>query len=201
METPLVSIYCPHCHRYTSLTPAKTPPITGNPIEVVYCRWVKGNSDVWWIGICNHCKNPVLVHNDGDVVYPSPLPSPSDENIPNDIRKDLDEAKMCFSVGAYRACAVIARRAIQSSCINKGCSSKKNLADQLQELLNNGIITKDLKEWADVVRWVGNDAAHPNNEEVSQEDADDILRLAEHFLHVMFVAPAIAKERKNKMKK
>jgi len=194
METLPVSIYCPYCRRYTSLTPAP------RAMDSYTCIWEREHNDIWWIGICNYCKRPVLVHNEGDTVYPYPLPSPSDEKIPEDIRKDLDEAKMCFSVGAYRACAVMARRAMQSSCIDKG-SSKNKLVDQLQELADNGIITKDLKKWADVVRWVGNDAAHPGNEEVFQEDAKDILNLAEQFLHVVYVAPAIAKERKSKRKK
>jgi len=44
------------------------------------------------------------------------------------------------------------------------------------------------KEWATVVRWVGNDAAHPNKDAVSKEDAEDCLRLAEQFLHVIFVS-------------
>lgn len=203
METAPVSIYCPHCKMYTSLTPAlrtvkRRHPLGRSHEEVtIPCVWEKQYNDVWWIGICNSCKNPVLVHNEGDIVYPYPLPSPSDERIPEDIRKDLDEAKKCFSVGAYRACAVMARRSMQSACINKG-SAKSRLVEQLQELADNGTITKDLKEWADVVRWVGNDAAHPGKEKVSQEDAKDILNLAEQFLHVVYVAPAIAKERKNK---
>jgi len=200
METLPVSIYCPYCRRYTSLTPAPRTVEYGYDKLRTTCVWERGDNDIWWIGICNYCKRPVLVHNAGDTVYPHPLPSPSDERIPEDIRKDLDEAKMCFSVGAYRACAVMARRAMQSSCIDKG-SSKNKLVDQLQELADNGIITKDLKKWADVVRWVGNDAAHPGNEEVFQEDAKDILNLAEQFLHVVYVAPAIAKERKSKRKK
>ncbi len=89
---------------------------------------------------------------------------------------------------------------MQSACIDKG-ATKDRLVDQLQELATNGIITKDLKEWADVVRWVGNDAAHPDKENVNKDDAEDILKLAEQFLQVIYVAPAIAKERMNKRKK
>jgi len=200
METLPVSIYCPYCKRHTSLTPAPRTVECGYDKLRTICLWERGYNDIWWIGICNYCKQPVLVHNKGDIIYPQPLPSPSDERIPENIRKDLDEAKICFSVGAFRACAVMARRAMQSACINKG-SSKDRLVDQLEELARNGIITRDLKEWADVVRWVGNDAAHPGKEEVSQEDAKDILSLAEQFLHVVYVAPAIAKERKSKRRK
>ena len=203
-ETLPVSIYCPYCKKHTSLTPAPRTVIYNDGIlqgiTMTTCVWKREEDNTWWIGLCNYCKQPVLVHNDGDIVYPHPLPSPSDERMPEDIRKDLDEAKMCFSVGAYRACAVMARRTIQSSCIDKG-ASKNNLVNQLQELTDGGIITKDLKDWADVVRWVGNDAAHPGTEKVTQEGAEDILKLAEQFLHVIYVTPAIAKERKAKRKK
>jgi hypothetical protein len=55
------------------------------------------------------------------------------------------------------------------------------------------VIKKELKEWADVVRWVGNDAAHPGKQMVNERDAQDILKLAHQFLHVIYVAPAIAR--------
>lgn len=197
-----VSIYCPYCKQRTALTPA--------PIEVTYevfsstCRkivgavWERSYNDKWWIGICNYCKSPVLVHNCGDIVYPRPLPSPTDKRIPEHVRKDIDEAKLCFSVKAFRACAVIARRAIQNACIDKGADKSKRLKEQIEELAGKGVITNDLKEWADVVRWVGNDAAHPSKEEVTEKDAEDILKLAEQFMHVIYVAPAIAKEMREK---
>jgi len=49
-----------------------------------------------------------------------------------------------------------------------------------------------------VVRWVGNDSAHPDKQIVTEKDAQDILKLTEQFLHVIYVAPAIAKEQRIK---
>jgi len=89
----------------------------------------------------------------------------------------------------------MARRCIQSACIAKGATSG-DLVQQIAELAKLGVITKDIQEWATVVRWVGNDAAHPNKDEVTKEDADDCLRLAEQFLHVIFVTTAVAKARR-----
>ncbi len=191
-----VSIYCPYCKRYTALQMAPAKYKRGYDTYTTACAWESG-SEIWWIGICNYCHKPVLVKNDGDIVFPTPLPLPSDKRIPEHIRQDLDEAKICFSVDAYRACAVMARRAIQSAAIDKG-TTKGNLVEQINELESIGIITKDLKEWATVVRWVGNDAAHPNKDKVEKEDAEDILILAEQFLNVIYVAPALAKERRAK---
>ena len=86
---------------------------------------------------------------------------------------------------------------MQSACIDKR-ATKNLLVDQINELASNGIITNDLKEWADVVRWVRNDAAHPNGQAVTKKDAKDVLQLAEQFLCVIYVAPAIAKEGRTK---
>lgn len=194
----IISIYCPYCKKFTSITAATQKVSTGRGTEItVRSQWVS-DQNKWWIGITNCCNNPVLALNKGDLVFPNSLPSPSDERIPEPIRQDLDEAKICYTVNAHRACAVIARRALQSTCIDKG-TTKTKLCEQIQELFDNQVITKDLKEWADVVRWVGNDAAHPNACKVKKEDAEDILELAEQFLQVIYVAPAIAKKRKSKI--
>jgi hypothetical protein len=160
--------------------------------------WKQNDDYVWWIGICNCCNEPVLVLNDADIIYPHPLPQSTDQSVPEDIRADLDEAKKCFAVSAWRGASVMARRAMQSAAIEKG-ATKKQLSDQVAELTNCGKITLDLKEWADAVRWVGNDAAHPGGQPVVKEDAEEVLKLAEQFLHVLYVAPAIAK--KLRMKK
>lgn len=191
-----VSIFCPYCHKHTALSTARAKYDAESRGEgKTAAIWEKRPGCRWWIGICNACQNPSLVLNQGDCIYPQPLPSPTDPNIPKDLASDLDEAKMCFAVNCYRACAVMGRRCIENACMAKGATSK-NLVAQIQELTQDGIITKDIEEWATVVRWVGNDAAHPGKDPVTKEDAEDCLRLAEQFLHVIFVTPAIAKARR-----
>lgn len=194
-----ISIFCPFCQKHTALTLASKRVQCGKCLSYldVSLIWEKMQSENWWIGICNACHEAVLVLNNGDLIFPHPLPSPTDTRIPGDIRNDLEEAKNCLAINAYRACCVMARRAMQSACLDKG-ATKDKLVDQIAELLANGVITNDLKGWADVVRWVGNDAAHPGKSKVAKEDADDILHLAEQFLHVIYVAPAIAIERQTK---
>lgn len=187
----LLSIYCPHCHRHTSLTPAPVKFKSGHSEYTSGAFWTKNNQETWWIGVCNACDKPVLVLNKGERVYPAPLPKPSEQDIPDGIRADLDEAKKCFSAGAYRAAAVMARRTIQVAATDKGATSDR-LVTQIHDLKQAGKITADLKEWADAVRWIGNDAAHPTGSPVTQDDAEDVLHLAEQFLHVLYVAPALA---------
>lgn len=191
-----VSLYCPHCNKHTALSAA--------PVEyegdygstyTTPAVWKKDYNSTWWMGVCNACKMPSLVLNDGQVVYPHPLPEPTDPDVPEHIRHDLDEAKLAHSVGCYRASATMSRRVVQQACIEKG-ATKGNLVAQIEELRNNGTITEDLKEWATVVRWVGNDGAHPGKDAVTEADSKDCLDLASQFLHVIFVAPAVAKARR-----
>ena len=191
-----VSLYCPHCKKHTALSvaPAEYEGDFGGMLHTD-AIWRKGDGQKWWIGVCNGCKEPSLILNDGATIYPQPLPSRTDPNIPKELARDLEEAKMCFSVRCYRACTVMARRSIQNACILKG-ATENTLVTQINELAQQGVITKDIEEWAHVVRWVVNDAAPPGKVDVTKEDADDCLRLAEQLLHVMFVTPAIAKARR-----
>jgi hypothetical protein len=147
------------------------------------------------MGVCNGCQGVVLVRGNGEVIAPDPLPSPTDANIPRAIRSDLIEAKKCFSARCYRAAATMARRAIQQTCIEKGASGG-DLVQQINDLTTKGLITNDIAEWATVIRWVGNDGAHPKKAAVGEEDAKDSIDLAEQFLHVVYVTPAVAKARR-----
>jgi hypothetical protein len=197
-----VSIYCPYCHRYTSLTVAPTiVDYAGRHLEANVVYTDPRNDSEWWIGICNSCKEAVLVHSRNGYsprISPDPLPSPTDERIPDPMKSDLVEAKMCFAAHAFRGCAMMARRAVQSTCIDKGANKNNQLVTQLEELRSKGVITQELASWGHSVRWIGNDAAHPDSSKVEEKDADDILKLAEEFLRVIYVTPQIAKEQAGK---
>ncbi|MBI4723352.1 MAG: DUF4145 domain-containing protein [Candidatus Stahlbacteria bacterium] len=181
------SIYCPYCYKYTYLTNRG--------------GWSNGQTQ-YWMGECNSCHRVVLGVEEPEehTMYPLPLPKPVDERIPEPIRKDFEEALKCFSIEAYRAAGVMARRAMQSCCLDKGASEDKKLNNQIEWLFTERIITKELKDWANEVRLTGNDAAHPKkpaeDKSVTREDTKEILDLLEQFTNVLYVAPAIAEERR-----
>jgi hypothetical protein len=205
-----VSLHCPYCGKHTAVSPAPLDvsmgPGTMGAQSLQYIvqgvPFYETGRGKWWLGKCNSCELPLLVCDKGSEVFPTPQPTPSDERIPEHIRRDLDEAKKCTTVGAFRACATMARRAIQAACLLKEADEKKKLFEQIDQLAAEGKITSDLKKWAHEVRYLGNDGAHPpkdyKNDVVSQEDARDALELAEQFLEVLFVLPALAEERRKK---
>jgi len=199
-----IEIYCPWCHKHVALVwialrygIEHRGYATEKIEEPIFYNTAEGN---WSIGMCPSCKNCVLIkiNDKRSSVFPNPLPTPTDERIPEKIRKDIDEAKICLSVNAFRACAGMCRRALQQACILKGASPKKRLEEQIDELAERGVITQDLKDLAHTVRWVGNDALHPENPEVTEEDAEEMLNLTEQFMDIIFVAPEKVKEIKEK---
>ena len=151
----------------------------------------------WSIAECPLCHECVIVKLKGSYVIaimPSPLPNPTDNRINPTVIKDLDEAKLCLSVGAFRASAAMCRRAIQQACIQQGMDGKKDLEKQIDELQSNGIITSHISKWAHSCRFLGNDAAHPDHPEVTEKDATDVLNLAEQLMNILYVMPAISKD-------
>src|SRR3989344_9315722 len=201
-----ISAICPFCKVYVTFSWTEADDHGGGLKEYphVYFRNQKG---IWVVGECPFCKNCVLLFGQGSnysfvlkKMFPFPLPSPVDKRIPEKIKKDLEEAKSCFSVGAINASTGMCRKALQRACKEKG-AIKKELYDQIDEIATRGIISNDLKELAHSVRLVGNDGVHPNEDEVTKEDAEEILNLAEQLLDIIFVAPAKVKKIKDRKEK
>ena len=194
------SAYCPHCHQYTLIT------VVENNIELygrVFSKCAyksKFPGQIWWIGECHSCNRVVLVLNNGNMIYPRSEPQSSDDRIPEIVRSSLDEAKRCFMVEAYCGSVTMSRKALQACCIEQGATYNENLNIQINELFEKGVITKPQKEWADTIRWLGNDGAHITPNQITREDADDILSLAIEIFKNVYISPAIAQERLEKRK-
>lgn len=188
------SIYCPKCKCHTNLI-----------YRAGYEKPIDRNKSIYFsVEECNNCEQLFLTirmnSKYGGLVrkYPNSLPKSINESIPQEIKTDFEEALLCYSVNAYRGAAALARRTVQLICLDKRADKNKKLYQQIDELFKNGVITKDIQEWAHEVRFLGNDAAHPSKDTVSKDDAKDILDLLESLCEVLYVAPAKAAERKKK---
>jgi len=160
----------------------------------------------FWIIRCDHCRGLILfIKQDGKTVdqYPKKVPI-IDKSVPSRVAEDYVEAIKCFDIGANRASVVMCRRALQSSVIEKG-AEKDRLVDQIDELYDTQIITKDIKDWAHEIRLTGNIGAHPDEdglEDVTPEDAEELLKFMEEYLNYVYIMPAkVAAKRARKKKK
>jgi hypothetical protein len=131
-------------------------------------------------------------------MLPTAIPAQPDELIPAAIRVDLFEARLCFSVGAYKATAGMCRRALQGAVVQQGATPKKTLAAQIDEVVNSNKVHASLKDWADAIRLIGNSGAHVGDdglETVTAEEAQDLLDFTEQFLELTYVVTARVKSR------
>lgn len=106
-------------------------------------------------------------------VYPEPHEH-LHQNIPFRIQKVLQEAQMCYKSKTYSACAVMCGKALETICADKGTPGKM-LQKGLEELKSNGIIDQKLLEWGDALRRKRNIGAHAGDDDVSKQDAKDVL--------------------------
>ncbi len=201
------AVYCPYCHKHTSLYIPPATDSSGDVAVYTQCHIRIGDHDRWAMGVCNACSSVVLIHESdmgsywAEEYYPTPLPSPVDTRLPDFIKADLQEAKLCFSQSAFNATAMLCRRAIALICMDKKANPKSDLFTQIGWMRDNHIITGDMSTWAHTVRLVGNDVAHPeglDNTRVEEEDAQAILELAEQMANTLYVTPAIAEAQKQK---
>jgi len=97
-----------------------------------------------------------------------------DWSIPPAVRKSIEEAQKCFKAQAYAACAVMCGRSLEALCKQHGAKSWQ-LARSLKELKDKGVIDGRLFEWGESLRDRRNIGAHATDEDISKEDASDVL--------------------------
>ena len=117
--------------------------------------------------------------------WPEPV-EPLDYSIPARTRKSLEEARKCFRAQAFSACAVMCGRAIEATCAEYKTKSK-TLAAGLKELRDRKVIDQRLFEWAEALREQRNIGAHATEEDVSREDARDVLDFSIAICQYVFV--------------
>jgi hypothetical protein len=118
------------------------------------------------------------------IVYPAPRQL--NWNVPIPLRREFEEAQVCFSAKAYEATAVMVRRVLEGTCKENGVAERV-LAASLKKLQENGLIDSTIGEWANALRLVGNEGAHYTGKQVSRVDAEDALAFAEALLDHIYV--------------
>jgi len=115
-------------------------------------------------------------------VYPISHKSIAEE-VPEPIKGEFEEASLCFTIGAYMACASMCQRTLESLCQDKQVPG-------LNELLSNGIISEALFKRATEIRlWAGITKHKAVHEPVSKEDAEELMRYLENVLDHVYVEP------------
>jgi len=150
---------CPHCGAYAHQTwhklvkaelPSTQPPLDG----------LAGEVKDGLVTTCARCKRSAFWYN-LKLVFPlaslAPLPSP-DMPEENGITADYEEARDVLG-RSPRSSAALLRLVIQKLCIHMG-KPGKNLNADIGALVADGL-RPDIQQALDVVRVIGNNAVHP----------------------------------------
>jgi hypothetical protein len=118
-------------------------------------------------------------------VYPPEQALDFPVQIPEGIRRSLEEAKRCLRAEAYPATAVMCGRAVEGLCrhFNPGVY----LGTGLSELRTRGIIDGMLWQWGEELQRHRNIGAHAGEATISKDDAVDLFDFALAICQYVFV--------------
>jgi hypothetical protein len=126
---------------------------------------------------------------------------PLSPEVPEQYRDDYLEACLVLPDSA-KASAALSRRCLQLLLLEAGNTKKKDLADQIEEILQGNRLPSDIANMVDAVRNIGNFAAHPiksgsTGEIVPVEpgEAELNLEVLESLFDFYFVRPAETQRR------
>ena len=141
-----------------------------------------------FISRCYNCKDiAIWIHE--RLVYPQrgevPPPNP---DMPDEIRRDYDEASAILDLSARGAAALI-RLSIQKLCKHLD-QQGKNINDDIKALVAEGLDPR-IQKALDVVRVVGNNAVHPGQIDLKDNRAiaESLFRLLNLIVEKMISVP------------
>jgi hypothetical protein len=149
----------------------------------------------------NHVRDFILVYPKG--VSRAPL----DPDVPDKYAGDYRESCLVLA-DSPKASAALSRRCLQNILRDEAHTVKKDLNDQIQEVLDVNKFPSYLSEGLDAVRVIGNFAAHPIKSkstgeivEVEPGEAEWNLDVVEGLFDFFFVQPKVLKEKREKLNK
>jgi len=109
---------------------------------------------------------------------------PVPPEVPSPYKDDFTQACAVLSLSP-KASAALSRRNLQAILREKAQTKKKDLADQIEEVINSGHVPTHIQEGLDAVRNTGNFAAHPIKSTSTGEIVEVELGEAEWDLDVL----------------
>jgi len=152
---------CPACHAFSNQEWGHPERVTGHRNH--------GSSEGFAVCRCSRC-GAFSTWIDKKMVYPPAVVAPPpNTDIPADIKRDYEEARM-ISAQSPRGAAALLRLCIQKLCKHLG-ESGENINGDVAALVKKGLPLK-VQQALDVVRVVGNYAVHPG--QIDLNDNPDV---------------------------
>jgi hypothetical protein len=187
-------LVCPHC--LTAYNVVSTPVQLGDDRD--------GSWRASW-EVCPECRRIIVRLNSVKqgkgvprfLVYPKGASrKPPAPEVPSPFCDDYKEACLVIDDSA-KASAALSRRCLQAILRDQAHTKSKDLADQIEEVIEGKLLPSHLAGAIDAVRHIGNFAAHPIKSKSSGEivdveagEAEWLLETLEGLFDFYFVQPA-----------
>lgn len=127
--------------------------------------------------------------------YPSPPTHLAPDHVPDRIAAAYIEASENLHRQKNETSQMLSRKALDLATKRLLPESKKKLYGRIEELRDTGKITAEMADWAHIVRDDGNVSVHDENE-VTREEAAELLAFTETFLMYAFTLPGMIAKRR-----
>lgn len=85
-------------------------------------------------------------------------------------------------------CLLSLRRTLEIICKQQG-ETKGNLVNKIQNLANRGVLPTVLKDASDILRMLGNEAAHGDNKKFDKLQIDQMIKFTETIIEYIYILP------------
>ncbi len=144
-----------------------------------------------WL-LCVNCGQGSVLTPRG-ILYPSSKFGSNVEGLPKIVERVYDEARNCYSIGAYTSCELICRKILMNVSVEKGAEENKTFVHYLDFLKDKGYITNAMKDWVAIIRKNGGQSTH-HIEEPEKDRAESTLTLTEQLLKIIYEVIAKAEK-------
>lgn len=181
-----LTLKCPHCGNIGTFETI---------LEDIYCINDKGKAIV--IGI-KKCPNPscgghaFVMYDYGSRSildsYPMTKLDFNKDDIPTEIAESFEEAIICHANKCYIASAIMVRKTLELLCKDKGAEGR-NLKERIRALVETITMPNELKEGMDVLRVLGNNAAHvelTDFDEISENELEISIDFTKEILKSVY---------------
>ena len=126
--------------------------------------------------------------------WPTPGSTSFGADVPIAVADAYGEGLRCLSVGAPNGAVAMFRTALTWIVNDKGsqaANNKGDLKDKVKQMVVDGGLAPTLGDWADHIRLYGNAGVHPDLfGGVDPDEAQDVARLTETLIDLLYVTPA-----------
>lgn len=137
------------------------------------------------IYICHNCNGATYFNYEGKQTPGYLYGKQFEVEIPEDINNLYEEARRCYSVGAYSAVSMCCRKLLMHIAVQCGAKENLKFVEYVNYLDIENYIPKNSKKWVDIIRNKGNETNHEIK--ISDEkEAQQLIKFIEIIITLIY---------------